>query len=114
MDPETHHVWADYYLVEVVDPETREVLKYGEKGELVVTSLQRQAFPLIRYLSNDLTVLFGYEECSCGLVHPKISGDIDRKDAMTKIRGVTIFPSHVESLLWQVSRINWQSSNYGG
>jgi phenylacetate-CoA ligase len=98
-DPETHHVWADYYLIEIADPETHEILSEGEKGELVITSLQREAFPLVRYLSNDLTVLFGYEKCLCGLVHPKISGDIDRKDYMTKIRGVTVFPSHVESLL---------------
>jgi phenylacetate-CoA ligase len=98
-NPESHHVWADYYLVEVVDPETREVLKEGEKGELVITSLQREAFPLVRYLSNDLTVLYGYQKCSCGLTHPKISGDIDRKDYMTKIRGVTIYPSHIETLL---------------
>jgi phenylacetate-CoA ligase len=98
-DPESHHVWADYYLVEVVDPETREVLKEGEKGELVVTSLQREAFPLVRYLSNDLTVFYGYQKCSCGLAHPKISGDIDRKDYMTKIRGVTIYPSHIETVL---------------
>lgn len=86
-------------MIEIVDPETHEILNDGEKGELVITSLQRHAFPLLRYLSNDLTVLFGYENCSCGLRHPKISGDIDRKDYMTKIRGVTIFPSHIESLL---------------
>jgi phenylacetate-CoA ligase len=86
-------------LVEVLDPETHEILNEGERGELVITSLQREAFPLVRYLSNDLTVLFGYDKCLCGLLHPKISADIDRKDYMTKIRGVTVFPSHVESLL---------------
>jgi phenylacetate-CoA ligase len=94
-----HHVWGDYYLVEVVDPETHEPLNEGEKGELVITTLQREAFPLIRYLSRDVTTYYGLEKCTCGMSHPKISADIDRKDFMTKIRGVTVFPSHVEFLL---------------
>ena len=98
-DPNVHHVWGNYYLVEVVDPETHEPLDEGERGELVVTSLQREAFPLIRYLSRDITTYFGFAKCSCGMCHPKISADIDREDYMTKIRGVTVFPSHVEFLL---------------
>lgn len=98
-DPERHHVWSDYYLVETVDPETHQPLREGEKGELVITSLQRQAFPLIRYLSRDLTTNYGFGKCECGLLHPKISADIDREDCMTKIRGVTVFPSHIEALL---------------
>ena len=98
-NPNTHHVWSNYYLVEIVDPETHEPLDVGEKGELVVTSLQREAFPLIRYLSRDITTYYGFEECSCGMYDPKISADIDREDFMTKIRGVTVFPSHIEFLL---------------
>ena len=98
-DSSIHHVWADYYLIEVVNPETHKQLEEGERGELVITSLQREAFPLIRYLSRDVTTLFGYEKCGCGLSHPKIGADIDREDFMTKIRGVTVFPSHVEFLL---------------
>jgi len=98
-DKNVHHVWADYYLVEIVDPETHEPLEEGEKGELVITSLQREAFPLIRYLSRDVTKYFGFEKCECGMSHPKISADIDREDSMTKIRGVTVFPSHIEFLL---------------
>jgi phenylacetate-CoA ligase len=104
-DGDFHHVWADYYLVEVVDPETHEPLVEGEKGELVITSLQREAFPLIRYLSRDLTTYIGFKKCSCGLSHPKISADIDREDYMTKIRGVTVFPSHVEFLLGKYSEL---------
>jgi phenylacetate-CoA ligase len=96
---DVHHIWADYYLVEVVDPETHEPLNEGEKGEIVITSLQREAFPLIRYLSRDVTKYIGFEKCECGMSHPKISADIDREDFMTKIRGVTVFPSHVEFLL---------------
>ena len=82
-----HHVWPDYYLVEIVDPETHEPIENGQKGELVITSLQRQAFPLIRYLSKDLTTSYGFEKCECGLCGPTISADIDREDSMTKIRG---------------------------
>lgn len=98
-DGDVHHIWADYYLVEVVDPESHEPLGEGEKGELVITSLQREAFPLMRYLSGDITTFIGFEKCACGLNHPKICADIDREDYMTKIRGVTVFPSHVEFLL---------------
>ena len=94
-----HHVWADYYLVEIVDPETHEPLEDGEKGELAITSLQREAFPLIRYLSRDVTSLIGFEECECGMSHPKIGIDIDREDYMTKIRGVPVFPTQIELIL---------------
>jgi phenylacetate-CoA ligase len=94
-----HHVWADLYLVEVVDPETHEPLGEGERGELVITSLQREAFPLIRYLSRDITHYLGFEKCTCGMAHPKVGIDIDREDFMTKIRGVVVFPGHVEIIL---------------
>ena len=100
-----HHVWADYYLVEVVDPETHEPLSEGERGELVVTSLQREAFPLIRYLSRDVTALSNFEKCSCGMSHPKVSADIDREDFMIKARGVPVFPSHVELILNEYSSL---------
>jgi phenylacetate-CoA ligase len=102
-DIDFHHVWADYYLVEVVDPETHEPLSEGERGELVVTSLQREAFPLIRYLSRDVTAMWSFEKCSCGMSHPKVSADIDREDFMVKARGVPIFPSHVEVILSEFS-----------
>lgn len=94
-----HHVWADYYLVEVVDPETRELLGEGERGELVITSLQREAFPLIRYLSRDITDYVGFKKCACGMSHPKVGVDIDRTDFMAKIRGVIVYPGHVEAIL---------------
>lgn len=98
-EKEAYHVWADYYMVEVVDPETNEPLDEGEKGELVITSLQNQAFPLIRYLSRDITNYWGFEVCSCGMCHPKIGTDIDRKDFMVKVRGASIFPSRLEIVL---------------
>lgn len=98
-DRDSHHVWADYHLVEAVDPETLEVVGDGERGELVVTTLQREAFPLIRYRSNDVTSLAGFEECECGMSHPKVGVDIDRVDYMTKIRGTPVFPSRFEFIL---------------
>ena len=101
-DVESHHVWSDFYLVEVVDPKSHEVLGEGERGELAITSLQREAFPLIRYLSRDITVLKGFEKCECGLTHPKVGGDIDREDSMIKLRGVPVFPSQIESILEQL------------
>ena len=102
---DTHHVWADNYLVETVDPETHEPVEEGERGELVVTSLQREAFPLIRYLSRDVTSILGFEKCGCGMSHPRVSADIDREDFMTKIRGVTVFPSHVEYILSKIKEL---------
>lgn len=100
-----HHVWADFYLVEVVDPETHELLGEGERGELVITSLQREAFPLIRYLSRDITDYAGFEKCSCGMSHPKVGVDVDRADFMAKIRGVIVFPGHVEAILGKFSEL---------
>lgn len=102
IDHASHHVWSDFYLVEVVDPNSHEVCGEGERGELVITSLQREAFPLIRYLSRDVTVLKGFEKCECGLTHPKISADIDREDSMVKLRGTPVFPSQIESILEQL------------
>lgn len=98
-DRDFHHVWADFYLVEVVDPETHESVGEGERGELVLTSLQREAFPLIRYLSRDITRYLGFEKCACGMAHPKVGIDVDREDFMAKIRGVVVFPGHVEVML---------------
>jgi phenylacetate-CoA ligase len=101
-DPASHHVWNDFHLVEVVDPNSHEVLGEGERGELAITSLQRDAYPLIRYLSKDITVLKAYEKCECGLTHAKIAADIDREDFMVKFRGTTLFPSQIESILDQL------------
>jgi phenylacetate-CoA ligase len=98
-DQEAYHVWADYYVAEILDPETNEPVNEGEKGELVITSLQNEAFPLIRYRSRDIMTYLGYEKCSCGMCHPKIGTEIDRKDFMVKVRGASIFPSRIEEIL---------------
>lgn len=108
-DPDFHHVWSDFYLIEVVDPETHENLGEGERGELVVTSLQREAFPLVRYLSRDVTKYIGFEECDCGLTHSKIGVEIDREDFMAKIRGTSVFPSQIECMLKRFSVLTGRS-----
>jgi len=108
-DLNSHHVWADYHLIEAVDPVTHENLEEGERGELVVTTLQREAFPLIRYLSRDITHLIGFEKCDCGMSHPKVGIDIDRVDYMTKIRGTPVFPSRIEFILGEFSELTGKS-----
>lgn len=104
-DSNSHHIWADYHLVEAVDPAKHETIDEGERGELVVTTLQREAFPLIRYLSRDVTNLVGFGKCGCGMSHPKVGIDIDRVDYMTKIRGTPVFPSRIEFILGEFSEL---------
>ena len=94
-----HHIWPDNYLVEIVDPDTLTPLPEGSKGELVVTSLKKEALPLIRYLSRDITRYTSPSQCACGLDLPKIDADIDRKDFMIKVRGLPLFPGQVEKLI---------------
>lgn len=97
VDQETHHVWSDNYLVEVVDPETLQPLPEGSRGELVLTSLRKEATPLIRYLTRDITTLHPNDgKCACGLTHVKIDANICRKDFMVKVRGVPFFPGQIE------------------
>jgi phenylacetate-CoA ligase len=105
-DRDFHHVWADYHLVECVDPESLEAVGEGERGELVVTTLQREAFPLIRYRSNDVTSLLGFDVCECGMSHPKVGVDIDRVDYMTKVRGTPVFPSRFEFILGEFPELS--------
>lgn len=92
------HIWADEFLPEVVDPLTDEVLGPGEQGELVFTMLTRQAMPLLRYRTRDLSVL-EEEECACGRYHPRIRRIRGRSDDMLIIGGVNVFPSQVEHVL---------------
>jgi phenylacetate-CoA ligase len=89
------HVWADIALIEVIDPKTLQHVRPGEKGELVVTMLQKEALPIIRYRTGDITVMYD-EECPCGRVHPRIGRIQGRVDDMLIIRGINVFPSQVE------------------
>ncbi len=92
------HVWTDHFLVEVVDPATLEPVPPGTEGELVVTTLRKQATPLLRYRTRDLTSL-DPSPCRCGSPYPRISRLRGRSDDMVKARGVMFFPAHVEHVL---------------
>ena len=92
------HINEDHFLAEIIDPETGEVLPEGEEGELVFTSLDKEAFPLLRYRTRDLTVLTR-EKCSCGRTHVRMLKPKGRSDDMLIIRGVNVFPSQIETVL---------------
>ena len=98
------HVWADQFLVEVVDPKTGETVGDGERGELVFTTLKKEALPLIRYRTGDLAVL-NSEACKCGRAHPRIMRIQGRVDDMLIIRGINVFPSQVESALMRIPEL---------
>lgn len=92
------HINEDHFIAEIIDPETGEVLPEGEKGELVFTSITKEAFPLLRYRTRDICVL-SREKCSCGRTLIKMSKPMGRSDDMMIIRGVNVFPSQIESVL---------------
>lgn len=92
------HINEDHFYAEIIDPETGEVLPDGEKGELVFTSLDKEAFPLLRYRTRDICVL-SREKCACGRTHVKMSKPMGRSDDMMIIRGVNVFPSQIEAVL---------------
>lgn len=103
VNSEIHHIWSDNYLVEVVDPETHQPLPEGVRGELVITSLRKEATPLIRYLSRDITTLYyNSSRCMCGLIHPRIDANICREDFMVKVRGVPLFPGQIECFVEEI------------
>lgn len=92
------HINEDHFYAEIIDPETGEVLPDGEKGELVFTSLDKEAFPLLRYRTRDICVL-SRKKCSCGRTHVKMCKPMGRSDDMLIIRGVNVFPSQIETVL---------------
>ena len=92
------HVWGDLTLAEVIDPDTGEKLGPGEKGELVITMLQKEAVPIVRYRTGDITTL-ETETCACGRTHPRLGRITGRVDDMLIIRGINVFPSQVEYVL---------------
>jgi phenylacetate-CoA ligase len=95
------HVWGDEFYVETINPDTGEVLEPGSEGELVFTMLSREAMPLLRYRTRDLSRVFE-EECSCGRQHVRIQRIKGRSDDMLIIGGVNVFPSQVEHVLMNV------------
>lgn len=92
------HLWEDHYLLEVVHPETGEPLPDGESGELVLTTLCREAMPLLRYRTRDITAVIP-GPCACGRTHRRISRITGRSDDMLIVRGVNIYPQQIESVL---------------
>ena len=101
------HINEDHFIAEIIDPVTGEVLPDGEKGELVFTSITKEAFPLIRYRTRDICVL-SRKKCSCGRTHVKMSKPMGRSDDMLIVKGVNVFPSQIEMVLLN----NGLTSNY--
>ena len=102
------HFWEDYYIVEIVNPETLEPVPDGEIGELVLTTLCREAMPLLRYRTRDLTRVLG-RTCPCGRNHVRIDRMRGRSDDMMVLRGVNIFPIQIEKILMTFTEL---ASNY--
>jgi phenylacetate-CoA ligase len=101
------HVWGDEFLVETINPDTEEVLEPGKEGELVFTMLSREAMPLLRYRTRDLSRVLE-EECACGRYHPRIQRIKGRSDDMLIIGGVNVFPSQVEHVLMNIPALGDQ------
>lgn len=102
------HFWEDYYIVEIVDPQTLEPVPDGEIGELVLTSINREAMPLLRYRTRDLTRVLG-RSCPCGRNHVRLDRMKGRSDDMMVLRGVNIFPIQIEKILMQFKEL---ANNY--
>ncbi len=101
------HINEDHFVAEIINPETGEVLPEGEKGELVFTCLDKEAFPMMRYRTRDICIL-NREQCSCGRTFVRMRKPMGRSDDMMIIRGVNVFPSQIETVLIQKG----YSSNY--
>lgn len=99
------HYWDDFLYFEIVDPKTLLPTPFGEIGELVITTLKKQAAPLIRYRTHDLT-RFIAGECKCGVKFPRIDTLIGRSDDMVKVKGVNIFPSQIDEILATVDGVS--------
>ncbi len=101
------HINEDHFIAEVINPETGEVLPDGEKGELVFTSITKEAFPLLRYRTRDICIL-NRKKCSCGRTHVRMSKPMGRSDDMLIVKGVNVFPSQIETVLLN----NGYAANY--
>jgi phenylacetate-CoA ligase len=92
------HVYEDFFIAEVIDPLTGKTLDNGEKGELVITTLMREAFPLIRYRTGDITMIKP-DECKCGRTHMRLAGFYGRTDSTVKVKGISIAPVRIREIL---------------
>ena len=98
------HIWEDHFYPEVVDPHTGEVLPEGEEGELVLTSLTKEALPVLRYRTGDLTTLTT-EECACGRTMVRMDGVTGRADDLIIVRGVNLYPSQIEAVVLEFEAV---------
>ncbi len=98
------HIFEDHFIPEIIDPETGENLRPGEVGELVITTITKEAFPVIRYRTRDITYL-NPEPCICGRTHIRMGRVTGRSDDMLIIRGVNVFPSQIESVLMEIEEV---------
>lgn len=98
------HIAEDYFIAEVIDPETTNVLGEGEKGELVLTNIEREGMPIIRFRTKDLTALH-YDKCKCGRTNVRMERIAGRTDDMIKVKGVAVFPSQIEKALLKISDV---------
>ena len=98
------HINEDYFIPEIINPETGEVLPAGEKGELVITCIKKEGIPLIRYRTKDITRLF-YEPCKCGRTFCRMENLSGRTDDMLKVRGVNVFPGQIEEVILSFSEL---------
>ena len=98
------HIFEDHFIPEIIDPDTEEVLPYGTPGELVFTTITKEAFPVIRYRTRDITVLYP-EPCRCGRTIVRMGRVQGRSDDMLIIRGVNVFPSQIESVIMEIDGI---------
>jgi phenylacetate-CoA ligase len=98
------HLWEDAFLAEIIDPDTLETLPDGEAGELVLTTLLREAMPVLRYRTRDITAFYT-EPCPCGRVHRRIRRIKGRSDDMLIINGVNVFPSQIEDVVMGIKEV---------
>jgi phenylacetate-CoA ligase len=98
------HIWEDAYIVEIIDPISLEPVADGEVGELVMTSLDRRAMPLIRYRTRDLT-RFLPESCPCGRTHRRLDRISGRSDDMFIVKGCNVFPMQIEGVLMKIPEV---------
>ncbi len=96
------HVWEDHYIVEVLDRESKQPVPDGQPGELYITSLTRQALPVIRFRTGDITKVLSRETCACGRTHVRLASIAGRVDDMLIIKGINFFPSQVEQALMEI------------
>ena len=98
------HLWEDNYIMEIVDPSNGEVLPEGERGELVLTTLCREAMPILRYRTRDITSIIP-QPCPCGRTHRRLNRITGRSDDMLIVRGVNIYPQQIEQVLMSIPQI---------